>query len=233
MIRTKPSPGQYYHSKLTFGSRLIRLGFKLTDRYLANLSAYGPFNITLSSEKKMVWFRIPKAATNSTLFFLRDVGVKMDAEYAMDCYYLPALYGSWFKFTFVRNPWDRLVSAWKDKVVNTNLYGFSPEELKKMQDFEYFVKDCVAGLDLRTCDGHLCLQTRLMPVHNMDFIGRLENYDQDIALIAERLNLPKVPLRTMNATPQRKDYTAYYSPELKNLVGDWYAADVKMFDYEF
>lgn len=233
MIRTIPGSGKDYDSKLTLYSRIIKMGFKATDRFLLDLSSCGPFNITLSKEKQFLWFRVPKAASSSTLFFLWDAGIKLDAEYALDCYYLPALYKSWFKFSFVRNPWDRLVSTWKSKVVNSNFYEFSPEVWLKMQDFEYFVKVFVAAQDLKTCDGHLRWQSRLVPIGDMDFIGRQENFNQDIAWVAERLHLPKVAVQIVNATPQRKDYAAYYSPDLKNLVGDWYADDVEMFGYEF
>jgi hypothetical protein len=233
MIKTIPTSDKIFDSKLSPTSRLIRLGFRFADRYVTDLSKYGPFSITASREKKFLWFSVPKSGSSSILTMLDDAGVTFEAVNAHQSYYLPSYYQSWFKFAFVRNPWDRLVSAWLDKVIKNNLFNFSPAEHQNMQDFSYFVDNWVAKQDLNSCDGHLRQQTRLFPTTDIDFIGRLENFEADVNFVKEQINLPALSIKRINRSQNRKNYQEYYTPELAEKVGQLYAFDIKYLNYTF
>lgn len=235
MIKTKEELQKPLNDQLTIGSRVIRMGFKALDGAGFDLSKYGPFHITSSREKRFVWFRVPKSGTTNLIFALKKSNIKLDAEYTHDCYYLPAFYADYFKFSFVRNPWSRIVSAWKNKVIDNPgfSWGVSGQVREQMRDFEYFVKEFVSNQDLSRCDGHIRLQTKLMPVEDMDFIGQLENYQSDIEYIKSRLQLDDLNIKKADPGNKRPKYPDYYNNELKNLIGDLYASDISCFNYEF
>ena len=58
-----------------------------------------------------------------------------------------ASFADYFTFAFVRDPLDRFVSAWHDKVVDNNYYDFDPATHERMQVVEEFA----AGPPRRTC----------------------------------------------------------------------------------
>ena len=77
------------------------------------------YSITTSEQNKYVWFQIPKSASCSIRTCLEkytNVDENTQEEWSRIKYF-PNKYKSYFKFTFVRNPYSRLVSCWKDKVV--------------------------------------------------------------------------------------------------------------------
>src|SRR5262245_19376649 len=118
-MRTKPGdPG-----RLSRMSRVLQGLYRGMSRVRIIPSA-GPYNLTVSHERKFVWFRVAKVGTRTILNHFLDRGVRLDAEHASDVHYPPRAYADYFKFAFVRNPWDRLVSCWADKVVASNLFGF-------------------------------------------------------------------------------------------------------------
>ena len=145
----------------------------------------------------------------------------------------------YLKIAFVRNPWARLVSCWQDKTIRSYYrtwpnYGISPGE-----SFEAFVRT-VIKVPAPSSDKHW----RSMAYDLTDnrgncipeYVAKCETlaYDWDVArgIIAGRrgLQLPAVP--HMNKT-DHKHYSTYYDDELAELVGEYYAQDIKLFDYGF
>ena len=127
-------------------SRIEQSAYRLLSRIPFRPSSRG-YDITLCHEKRFIWFRVPKVCTRTILYGLIDSGVKLDAEHPYEVYYPINKMSDYFKFTFVRNPWDRLVSAYKNKVVESNLYDL-PDAVRR--DFSKFVS-YVETLDLRHC----------------------------------------------------------------------------------
>jgi hypothetical protein len=156
------------------------------------------------------------------------------------------------RFAIVRNPWDRLVSAYEFARV-----GGNPSVSGKMgkvgggggvrvaqawkyrgelfDTFEKFVKDFMLRRDPSTLDGIFrpqCYYVRAadgtMP---LDFIGRFEHMDATRQWLADTLGRP-IDLPQHNAS-QRSAYHSYYTPELRNLVGDIYADDIAALHYDF
>ena len=58
----------------------------------------------------------------------------------MSCHYPEKLYRHYFKFAFVRNPYDRIVSAWKNKIVQTNYFDLSDAKRQDLHQFEAFLE---------------------------------------------------------------------------------------------
>ena len=191
----------------------------------------GPYNLTISHERKFVWFRVAKVGTRTILDYFKKNSIPLDVARAGFLYYSPELYEDHFKFAFVRNPWDRLVSCWTDKVVNLNYFKFAESELATMRRFDSFV-EYVSRLDLETCDRHLRLQCRLIDLNHLDFLGRMETFEQDFRKVCIRLKFPQQPIPSRNVS-RKRPFQEYYNDSLRVRVEEIYARDIQTFGYSF
>ena len=148
------------------------------------------------------------------------------------------------RFAITRNPWDRLVSAYRFVKRGGGIGGTNagrvlhPEQylVPEFETFETFVTNWLAKRDLRRLD--LEFQPQSPFVCNadggvlVDHLGRFEDLDATYAYLRERLpNLP--PLAESNASGTPVDYRSFYTPDLIELVGSIYAEDVTRFGYRF
>jgi hypothetical protein len=138
------------------------------------------------------------------------------------------MYEDYFKFAFVRNPWDRLVSFWRNKIIgNINSdFGYEKEE------FEYFVNFVGENINLSYGNKHLRLQSRLIDMNNIDYLGRFENFNNDLEEVMKGLNI-KAQINKLNASKRKIDYRDYYSDSSKDKVAKLYKRDINLFNYEF
>ena len=128
-----------------------------------------------------------------------------------------------FRFGFVRNPWDRLVSEF---------YWREEDKTGSFADFASYACGCVAERsDLEGKNSHFRPQHELLD-GEMDFIGRFESYQTDVTRVFRQLGLEGVSLPHDNKTPHLH-YAHYYEATTRRKVHDAYAADVERFGYEF
>jgi hypothetical protein len=66
----------------------------------------------------------------------------------------------------------------------------------------------------------------------VDFVGRFERLEADMATICARVGLPYQPLPRENVS-QREPYQSYYTPELVELVRRTWAREIETFGYTF
>lgn len=190
------------------------------------------YNLTVSSERKFIWFRVAKVGTRTILNALKAANVPLDLAEESRLHYFPKLTLNHFKFAFVRNPWDRLVSGWMNKVVESNFFGFDEAELVQMRKFENFI-DYVAGLDMEKCDRHVALQSSLIDLNNVDFVGRMERFDADFGVVLDRIGVSLPEIDRKNASVERTSYRDYYTVETARRARDIYARDISVFGYDF
>lgn len=128
---------------------------------------------------------------------------------------------SYFKFCFVRNPWDRLVSGFfylRFGAGVENRTG-SEQQIVKYNDFHSFVIDWLTEDNIRSslhfqpqysfiCDGSNRVQ--------MDFVGRMKNIAADFKTIREHLKI-EADLQRLNMSEHRH-YGEYYTAELRKIV---------------
>lgn len=167
---------------------LNRIKHFYINKYLVKPFSKNRYFISYDFKHKALWFRNYKVASRTIDHHLRQDAGYWDYIYSSAVDYLPWRYKDYFKFGFVRHPVQRFVSGWKDKVLNQNYFKFSPDEHERMKELSNFV-EWVSHFDLYRCDEHLRLQTSLLDLDNLDFLGRFETFNEDFYQVTDRLNI--------------------------------------------
>lgn len=149
-----------------------------------------------------------------------------------------------FRFLFVRDPFRRAVSAWRDKI-NGNRQEKKQilKALKiggsQLQTYVSFYDFLSAVRDVRDekRDEHWATQTYLSCADVVPYglVGRIESFDHDIKSVEKKLMLDLndyYPAEAMkNAISDKRPYTDDYCEKTIDLVRQVYAEDFKRFDY--
>lgn len=196
------------------------------------------YSCKVFEEKKAVFIHIPKCAgisTNQTLFGNLGGGHRTLEEYV-------ELFGEdrlseYFKFTIVRNPWDRLVSAYfflkKGGLNETNRLWFD-KELGIYDGFDDFVLNWVNETNIWKTQHFRPQVHYIIDPQNrvqLDFIGYLENINEDFAMIAKRVGVRRrLPAHNKSS---HTAYTEYYTDDARERVANVYAKDIKLLGYNF
>src|SRR5262249_55841862 len=146
----------------------------------------------------------------------------------------PREFSSYFKFTIVRNPWDRLLSAFmflKNGGSNERDAGWARENLAEYDDFEALVHTWLSRQNIARARYHLRAQRDFICAGRgrplVDFIAYFENLGPDFRFICERLRLDR-PLLALNDGPTReKHFTEYYTESMRRKVAEVYADDIQ------
>lgn len=139
---------------------------------------------------------------------------------------------SYFKFSFVRNPWDRFVSAYH------YICQRRPEikEVVSLGSFDNFVSEFSHDPDTFLGIRYFKPQWKYLTDHTgsvpMDFVGRFEQFEDDLAIALKAIGLRRSVIRHRKQT-KRKDYRDYYSSSSRGVIASVYARDIDLFSYEF
>lgn len=232
MIETIKLEGKKRSPKLTSESMSQQNKWKRFLETHENIPAFYPYNLTICNQPKFLWFRNAKVGTRTILKIMGNMNLDLIAEHALRCYYSPQHYKDYYKFCFVRNPYDRLVSGWYDKIVRKNLFGFEADVWEDMKQFDRFV-DFLSDWDLDTCNNHFRRQCRLIDVNEVDYIGKMENFTNDLKELFNILGLPLNEIPQENKSTGRLGYEAYYTKATKQKVEKMYRKDLQLFGYYF
>jgi len=137
----------------------------------------------------------------------------------------PAKFAEYFKFAFVRNPFDRFISYCS--FITRERGGFKTDPQKVMRRvLANPPSEHVLFWPQNTflVDGEGKLLT--------DYVGRVETMQQSFEFIASKIGVPVVQLDKVNAT-ERSAYRDYYNQELIDGVAKLYADDLRLFEYDF
>ena len=100
-------------------------------------------------------------------------------------------------------------------------------------DFETFIS-FLETQDLTQWDIHFRLQTRLIPLSTIDFLGRFETFEYDLIKVLTRLGLKAdIELERKNASKNRRPYQDYYTPDVRERVTCLYQEDIETLGYKF
>ena len=192
-------------------------------------------------DPKFIWTSIPRVASRCLLATFEEMGLKL--EY---------LWGRWIKYnkdnkpwpkqvtsktledyyvwSFVRNPYDRVVSA------ITYFYIAWPDFVAK--NHQYFKEGHQA--EPRMVGSHLIpssFYTHIGGERFVDYIGKYENLNADWKLLLKKLGLSFCPLlenKEQWKSPHRPfdDYYGDDSDGRKNTVMDMYEDDFNLLGYD-
>jgi hypothetical protein len=151
---------------------------------------------------------------------------------------------NWLRFVFVRNPYDRLLSAWKSKIFSSHdtHYEAVRQELRDRVGlpviaFGDFVRCLTTSDDAELqADGHWERQTVVgrHDVIDYDLIARFENFAAEFRAILQRLGAPDDVLvlagQVTNPT-EPIPMAAAYDSELAAIVYEYYRDDFETFGY--
>lgn len=200
----------------------------------------------VSYNERCVFVGVPKVASTSLLRHFHGLGLL--AEGVVESAPLPEVLKrhpdarSFTRFGFVRNPWSRLLSCYRDKIEGggrdpsfklATYHGLDPA--MSFDAFVRWVHSSPDGQDARA-DRHWMSQHRFFDAGDastMDFIGRFERLEGDLAAISTRLGLPAKPLTERLNASGPGNYRRFYTKETAALVAARYAVDIRAFGYVF
>lgn len=217
-------------------------------------------NIHISLKHKYVYFETPKVGCSS----IKKTLIKFETGELYEKYDLPihpVPFSSvfvkpfqlsekqlsdilkdktFFKFTFVRDPYSRALSGYLDKMVG-QLSGYT-QMIALMADKE--VGDSVEFLEflqtLQQMQPH-AMNSHFRPLSNQlfsglvdfDFIGKFESYSDDFGFVMSKLGVPEELHETVvfHQTSATEKLQRYYSSAEVELVKNIYAEDFRWFGY--
>lgn len=187
-----------------------------------------------------VFIHIPKVAGTSIEAALYGTFGKVGHRTAFERRRLdPIGFDRSFRFAFVRNPYDRFVSAYTYmRKGGRNKFDkeWAERNLAQFKDFDSFV----FALRQPNIREAILRWMHFRPQHEflydaegkilVDFVGRYETLDADFQVVSERLEMP-VSLPRLNEV-ERDNRNEYYSDATRSIIHSLYARDFELFRYE-
>lgn len=136
----------------------------------------------------------------------------------------PQKWDSYYKFCFIRNPYDKIISAWN----HVNRYNIPFENYLNLKD---------------TCNDveymHLFMPQIRNIINergliNINFIGKFENLEEDFQTVLKNIgfkNIVHEVAKKMNARPH-EHYTKYYNQTILDHVNVLLREDFERLDYQ-
>ena len=191
----------------------------------------------ISYDKKFIFVHINKTAGTSMEKALADYGVKKLEEkgdlkfelnynqsqhFNCDEYkkYLGSEYDDYFKFTVVRNPFDRVVSYY---------YGGA---IQKGLNFKDWVVDRYLNENYKDYIRMYSDYTHWFDKDELNYVLKFENLDQDFIKLKETLDL-NCELGKANVNKSRTHYRDYYDDKTKDIIENHFEKELNTFQYKF
>jgi len=194
-----------------------------------------------NKDNKFVFVHIQKTAGSS----MRNVLKRLPGTHSIcgthsflkDCDY-PKDY---FKFVFVRNPWDRLVSWYN---MHKKL-GPHNDFAKYLMEGSNNISDFLKKTNVITDYPKKGFPVRKSITYNqldyvsddngnilVDFIGKFENLNEDVLTVGKNIGMPNMVLPVVNKL-RKDDYRTYYTDKDIEIVAEMYKKDIEYFGYTF
>ena len=156
-------------------------------------------------------------------------------------------------FGFVRNPWDREVSFFryfkrhifmyrnlnlkeKSVKIDSSFAKYCYDRKSQAINFGEFLKNRTrAAPNQNRAQRRCCYDFLYDPESNTEasFIGKLENFNQDLLRIFKILNLPRPEIPHLNKT-KHEHYSSFYTKQdWIDIVEEVYSKDIEKFNYKF
>ncbi|WP_422362436.1 sulfotransferase family 2 domain-containing protein [Reichenbachiella sp.] len=188
---------------------------------------------------KCIFVHIPKAAgiAISQSLFNNLGGGHETIRYYQEIL-KPSDFDSFFKFTIVRNPWDRLYSAYeylKQGGFGINDKKWFDENIAKYNSFENFVMN---WLSIENCKKYIHFLPQKHFIENkhgqveLDFVGNFETIQDDFSEISKQLKR-RIQLKHINSRKVSRNYKSAYTKGMIEKVREVYSIDLEVLNYGF
>ena len=188
-----------------------------------------------------IFIHVPKAAGTSinNALYGRTLGHYTARQVRRK---FPRLYQRSFTFSLVRNPWDRVLSAYRfaraGKTDSMGVENPAQYQISEFKSFERFVLEWLPAQDVYVRDFIFQPQHLFVCDDNdnviVDHLGRFENIGRTMLAVEEKLK-KNVDFKKLNSTGNiASDYrSSYTKTEMINVVESAYKRDIKIFGYKF
>ena len=187
----------------------------------------------INSNYKFIFLHIPKTAGTSIEKVFGGCRAKHKTIRKMFRDLSRDQIDSYFRFTFIRNPYDRIVS----------LYNYLKAEVSEFPEFDRWIEEtvCVTMNERRNMNNarrhfatyHEWLGDKSM----MDtfFIGRFENLQRDFDRVCDIIQHDKVtlPHELKYKCSNKRHYSTYYTDHTRDLITTKYQQDLDTFNYSY
>lgn len=146
----------------------------------------------------------------------------------------------YYKFSFVRNPFSRVLSAFLDKIEGKApesklFFNWVSQDKSRAIDFKNFVA-FISQQQPHTRDKHWSLQRRniFFEFIRYEMVGRLESFNHSIQVIQQNSGIDFSDIKTHS--PHKTDASSklrnYYDEGTRERVVEIYSEDFKSFNYQ-
>lgn len=181
---------------------LYKLKHFYLNKYIVSSVSKRRYFMSYDYKHKVLWFRNYKVASRTINEMLQTDSKKGQYIYASQAAYISSMFKNYFKFAFVRRPEERLISCWQNKVLDQNYFNFSSSEHSHYKELDNFLS-FVETLNVDICDEHLRSQNSLIDLNNLDFLGRFENFNEDLRLLIEKIGVKNYTIPHLNASKKK------------------------------
>lgn len=206
----------------------------------------------VSDSHRVVFVHVQKTGgTSIDLIFDKHVpdarkvrGVKRHSSYGALLEAEPQLTDYW-SCGMVRNPWDRMLSWWAMGVrMKERFDEGAPEALDKvtrlpeiweplMAYHDSFDRFVLEGIDQVPRLSVTQSETLSAPGRTIDFVGRVETFDDSVNQIRRRVGLKPVEAQPRKNISDHAHYHEYYNDTTRARVAEVYAADLELYGYTY
>lgn len=198
----------------------------------------------ISRKKKFVFIHIPKNAGSTIRTILSPYASSQAGTHfhagARDLS-LPDIY---YKFAFVRDPWERMVSIYE---FTKKRYNETPDAYKHMAGYNQlnwefsdwllkgsmwegnFKANIIPSVQRRSQEYYVNDEAGNQLV---DFIGRVDNFNNDIQTVLNHLGIPAVDIPIINSTSYN-DYRSYYTQKEIDFISEHFRWEIGKYGYSF
>ncbi len=182
-------------------------------------------------------------ATGTKSSFLREPTLRpgLYRDHILLNKYMVSRYNAYRLWAFVRNPWDRLVSCYSDKVMRDEIHRGVAESIgtvgafRPEMPFDEFAR-VVCQLNESDANRHFRSQYTFLVDRKGELfpsrIGRFESLAEDFSVMCAEAGITEIELPKFKHT-RHTHYHDYYDKNTRKLVADRYAKDIHLFGYEY
>jgi hypothetical protein len=136
-------------------------------------------------------------------------------------------YHTYFKFSFIRNPWARVYSWYKNVMRDEHhkrRFGIDDN-----CTFKDFLRKHMDQTELNPQLFWLLDKKGNMP---LDFIGRFENLTNDFNYVADKIGLKNKTLPKL-VVGSGQHYSKFYDDQMIDIISKKYRDEIKLFKFEY